>query len=151
MHTHDLHTVCIRKTIWIAFYLITLSYSTTDYFYVGRSYWNPDTFFFLLVFAFKIIHFISRCTGFEFFAGQKMLVSSYFCVIAVFLPSIMQIKRDRCVADNYLPVNSCHDEHFSYNTCAHSHIRNNTGCDNLPDWSVAWGFKVLHRLQVQFP
>lgn len=61
------------------------------------------------VFAFKIIHFTSRCKWFEFFTAQKGLVSSYFCVIAVFLPSVMQIKHDRCVADNYLPLNSCHE------------------------------------------
>lgn len=55
MQTHDLHTVCIRKTIWIAFYLITLSCSTTDYFYVGRSYWNPDTFFLSLLLKLYIL------------------------------------------------------------------------------------------------
>lgn len=40
-----------------------------------------------------------------FFGEQKRLVSSYVKVIAVFRSHLMQIRDDRCVANNNLPLN----------------------------------------------
>lgn len=143
MQTHVLHTVCIWKTLWIAFYLITLTHSTIDYFHLDNltvlkmvESWH--------IFAFKIIHFTSRCRGLGFFAERKRLVSGYFKVIAMFLSS-MQIKHDRCVADNYLPLNSCHEWTLLW-------VKHKKWYWLLHRWSVVtnsqhWGASVFHKGQ----
>ncbi len=109
------------------------------------------------LFAFKIIHFMSRCSGLGLFLqnGKGLFpVISVISVqaITVFLSSLMQIKYDRCVADNCLPLNSCHEWTLLLQRMCLVKHKKLDWLLQLTRWSMVtssqhWGTLVFHKGQ----